>query len=505
MRKKALLAFYSFLGIILFLAAALLILRYWVQRETFRKDLSQSLSEKLGSHVEIGKILLNPLKGLEVKGFKIQNPAPHNGDAFLAFDRAFFNYSLQSLLFRQLVIQNLVLMNPAITIQFYSDDSSNLPHTHSVTTKSTSSSSLSYFFTRASLDRFALQNGSFRLINAQNTCLCEMQGIQAAAHYSWTSGASKASGDLTLASLILGGFFKIHDIHSNIQFGSGKLTLPDIQGKAYDGTATGSLESTLTQPKPTFSLKLKLTDVDISTLQKELGHSKSGITGKLGMTAQLEGLLQQPRQLTGTGEMEIPNPNLTHFQLFQEIAQILDLPDLENLKFKHFKGTFKVGDEKITFFNLEAVSEDLQITGAGTMTFEQELDFDMAILLSQTTASHLPDWVRKQMMQREDGSYTLTFKLIGTLEDPKTNLNQKFAQAAIQKLEELKLPENVKKNLPNILNKYLKSSQPSTPENKEPAPSQPAPPQVAPQTPSIEPRPPMPEEKPSEEQPAPKE
>jgi hypothetical protein len=86
-----------------------------------------------------------------------------------------------------------------------------------------------------------------------------------------------------------------------------------------------------------------------------------------------------------------------------------------------------VGDQKITFYELEARSKDLSLTGTGYVGFDRKLDFDVLLILSPELAAQIPASSQTRFGKRENGSRTLTFKLTGTLDNPLSNLSEKLS------------------------------------------------------------------------------
>jgi uncharacterized protein involved in outer membrane biogenesis len=447
-----------------------------INSKGFLDDLQHSLSDTLNTTVHLGNLKFNLFSGFDLKDVKIDSPAPNNTDSFVNLSQLHLSYAPEALLKRTFLIRELKLTDPQVALRYYADGSNNLPKAKTSTTHAGFLlMDTNLLRLNVNLDRFTLQNGQFEVYNGDQDTFFAMNGIDLNGKYQLTPVGSDASGQIHVNQMKLGPKFTITAADSTISYKEKKLTLPNIVGKAYSGNITGLIEGDLGDKDPTFQIKLKLDNADIPTIVKDFKSNLDWLEGKLVVTANLSGQLRNPRQLTGDGEFEVKETSLAHFGSLVELANIFGLSDLPNTKFHHVKGTFKISDQKINFFNLEAIADEIQITSAGSLTFDRQADFDVMIALKDDLLSKVPPEVMSQLTQRDDGFHTLTFHLSGPLNDMKSNISEKLTTAAagalIQKLENHLSPKTQNK-INSVLDLFKKSSPSERPADVTPSPEQ---------------------------------
>lgn len=452
--------------VLLFMISAgigLAFFNHYIQGDEFREKLTRAISSTLGTQFHLAKIKFNIFSGFDLDGIEVENPPPNNAERFLKIQQVRLSYSPWALLNRKLVIREFSFNEPEIAIQFSPDGSSNIPQVKKSEGATAPMINTTDLKLNVVLDHFNLNNGKFALLNSDHELLFSMDKADMQGTYELTPRGAEANGKIHVGELKLGSTFKITDANSTIKYNDHKLVLPDMQGKSYGGIATGLLEANLGEKEPSFNMSLKLADADVPSLVGDFGKDIDWVEGKLLLTAQLEGSLLQPKLLTGKGDFEIQNTGLAKFKLLKEISQILLAPDVANTQFKSIKGTFKVADQKITFFNIEAISDLIQISGAGSVTFDRQVDFDVLFAISDKV--QIPSEIESQLTKREDNFRTITFKVSGSLNDLKTNLLGKVAKSAATSLIEKygdKLPEKIQKKANELLDFLKKKNEPES-------------------------------------------
>lgn len=463
MKKMVILLAVIILLLLLLVVGGAVSLQMYIQSPQFVERIKRGASEQLGTQFKFDTLAFNILSGFDVKEVKIEDPPPNNSQNFLLIEQLRLRYAPLSLIRGKILVNDLDLGKPDITVRLLPDGSSNIPlqskKTPQTVTDGMSKSKLPVDFT---VRRFHLARGRFELINAENTSLFLMQDAAVASSYETTPRGSEAKGDIQVKTIRLGSKFLLTDSTSTMTLADNKLILPNVVGNSYQGTVSGRMEAAFGPGEPSFKLNLKLKDADVAQVSSEFGSSEKWIQGKLTVTTQLEGSQIQPRNLTGSGDFEIPQPDFQGFQLFRDLSLILGLPDLGKTQFKHVKGNFKVENQKINFLSIEAVSDVVQFTASGTYAFDGGINFDVGLAIAESAAAGMPQEIRDHLVKRDDGFYSLTFNVSGTASAPRTNLAEKFVsgsvQSSLEKLEEKaqkKLPEGVREQAVGILQNIL--------------------------------------------------
>jgi hypothetical protein len=153
------------------------------------------------------------------------------------------------------------------------------------------------------------------------------------------------------------------------------------------------------------------------------------IQGRLQLNAQLSGDLTQALLIQGTGNLEVAQAKFNAIPALNKLGELLNLAPLTENEFESVRGSFKVENQKITCYELEAKSPNLSMTGTGSVGFDGKLDFDVLLIFSPEWAAQIPPAYQAQFGRRENGSRTITFKLSGTILEPTSNLPEKLNPA----------------------------------------------------------------------------
>lgn len=443
---------------------------WWLQgyfgSEKFKNTLEQKFSEALNTSFSVEHLAFDPLSGFTLEKVQITDPPPHNGENFLTIEDVKLHYDPWGLLNRKVLLHKLELQKPIAALRFYPDGGWNLPRLAAAAPKNGIWMNLEELALQLeiTLNEYRIQKGEFQIINAEKKNLCHLHGVDLNGDYKYGVRGAEAHGKLTVDAFKLYDLFEIKDLKSSLSYLEGKLTLPDLNGQAYGGKATGLAELNLVEESPSFRLNLKLTEVDLMKLGKAVREKADWAEGELEMNADLKGALSNPLGLSGSGEFDLKKTRLTKFAWIRELAQTLWIPELEKMEFEHIQGTFKVEDQKITFYNIEALAEPLEVTGTGTIGFDRQISFDVGLALSPKLCESMPKEIIAQLPTRQDQYRTLTFHVFGTLSQPKTNLTEKLARSALQQgVEKLgsELENKLKEKSPKLYQILFPSRQPS--------------------------------------------
>ncbi len=163
-------------------------------------------------------------------------------------------------------------------------------------------------------------------------------------------------------------------------------------------SADGSIEGTATLiDKPdslTFTVTPKIQGVPVQTFLKWFDMSTTEMTGKVNFTGSVESsgrdAAERKRNLHGAFNLRIEDGTLHRLRILVQILNLLDLsrwftlnmPDLtkQGIRFRKITGDFKITDGVYSTHNLIVDSDDLRMTGEGTIDVpKDEIDFLVAV------------------------------------------------------------------------------------------------------------------------------
>jgi hypothetical protein len=178
---------------------------------------------------------------------------------------------------------------------------------------------------------------------------------------------------------------------------------------------------------------LQVKDADMATLLQEAG-TKPVMTGKLQVTTKLDGTVGLPT-ITGNGQAEITNGQLPGVPVLDLLATLFQLNELRTLSFTETKVEFTIANNEMQTPVIRLVGPVVKITGKGTVSLaDNSLNHDFTLALAPATAEKIPSQVRGVFTKEADGWYSINFRVTGPYSSPKTELTERIAKGAVNKL-----------------------------------------------------------------------
>ena len=174
-----------------------------------------------------------------------------------------------------------------------------------------------------------------------------------------------------------------------------------------------------------------------------------------------------PQGLNGEGKVNVRDGKLTGVKVNKAIADLVNLPDLEEINFKDWENAFTIADGRVVIKDLRIKALGADYVVNGSQGFDGSLDYAMSMLLSEQTSARatVPGFTGEaiRLFQEPDGRVRLDFAVKGTSDEPKISLDTKSAQKkagdlAKQKVNEeaRKLGEGAKKRAGDVLKDLFK-------------------------------------------------
>ncbi|NJK90379.1 MAG: AsmA family protein [Blastochloris sp.] len=240
------------------------------------------------------------------------------------------------------------------------------------------------------LKKFLLNEGKVRVSNAAKEILFAAEGVNVLGELQLLNHLNDAKGTLSIRQLQLGSKLHFTDTRSPFEFADSVLKLNELKGHVHGGTYEGAAQLNTGVGGPGFLLNLSLREVDLASLLPDLSSGNNLLQGLLQLQVQLAGDLNQPLLMQGTGSMQIGRARLTGIPALDKLGTMLKLPQIRETEFESIQGNYKVADQRVTFYELEAKSPDLQMTGSGFLGFDRKLDMDVLLILSAKLAAQIP-------------------------------------------------------------------------------------------------------------------
>ncbi|MEM6885256.1 MAG: AsmA-like C-terminal region-containing protein [Verrucomicrobiota bacterium] len=423
--------FFKNIGLLLLSTAIVLtalgiLLQNYMQSREFIEKISQSFSDSFGGTVSVQSTDINLLRGFSLDQVLVLS-SDDPPQEFLAVEHSVLTYNPFALFLKKLELSTIQLEGAELSFTQAPSGNWWLPRPTADTTPVLDTGLLAF---EMILKDISLNQGVVTVIRKDGALVLDAHGINIEGSLKAREVGIESSGQLAIANTRLGKYFAIRDMTSPVTYENEVLTIPSLSGKAYDGSATGSIEIDLRIGGPEFTITLNLEQLDIAQLITDFQAKSQWLDGKLTTSCKVSGYFEDPELLQGTGTLQITEGTLSGFTFIKELAQLFPNQSFPETNFDSITGNYKIAEKKLTIYDLEAISQDVQLTGTGTISSSRELNLDMRLSLSPDFTALLASETAAKFNQRDDEFSTITFTVTGTLDEPESNLIDKLNQNA---------------------------------------------------------------------------
>ena len=153
-------------------------------------------------------------------------------------------------------------------------------------------------------------------------------------------------------------------------------------------------------------------------------------TAKLNIEAHwTPNFILDKKKLKIKSQLIIDKGELIDFKPLESLSSYVSLNELKHVKFSKLENTIDVANEVITIPTMEIKSSALSVFLSGTHTFNQEINYEVTLLLSELLSNSFRTKNTKITTfgeEKQDGEIfnTVYFKMTGDTDDPKISLNK---------------------------------------------------------------------------------
>ena len=135
------------------------------------------------------------------------------------------------------------------------------------------------------------------------------------------------------------------------------------------------------------------------------------------------------KKLKVNSHLIIEKGELINFKPLEKLSSYISLEELKHVKFSTLENTIDISNEIITIPTMEIKSSALSVFLSGTHTFNQEINYEMTLLLSEllsTSFRKKNTKITEFGEETQDGKIfnTIYFKMKGNTDDPQISLNK---------------------------------------------------------------------------------
>ncbi len=259
--------------------------------------------------------------------------------------------------------------------------------------------------------------------------------------------------------------FEASNIKGAVKLLDQKMALSPVTFNTMDGTvmANGFIDGTSDDGFKTLC-DADLRNINISKLFYEFENfggstlTDKNLKGKASSTVQFAGnfspsLKPNTESIVSRFDLSIENGELLNFEPLRKLSRFISLSELNNIRFASLKNSIEVKKRSIAIPKMEIQNSALNLSMAGTHSFDNVVDYHFKLLLNELLAKK----ARKAKPENEEfgsieedglglGKTAIYISMIGPLENPKISYDKSGFK--------LQMKQNVsseKQNLKSIL------------------------------------------------------
>ena len=275
----------------------------------------------------------------------------------------------------------------------------------------------------AEISKFRVVDGSIFLIGPDGSPFVTLRGVECFLHFQ----RGDYAGEVRAQAASLGTSLILADLRSPVKCTSGDLDLGAIRGTLSGGEVLGSFHLDLAKPEFPYRFSLQLLGVDVNDITSRTGGFLDRAHGTLKGSFQLAGLMSDPSQNTGQGELEVKAGYVDQYPLLQEIGRWTQIDELRRLELEQAASHFRVLGPDIRVDSIRLISKNCQISLWGTVEGARNLALTGRLTMTQFLSQKIPSELEKNFVPAEDGSSrSLDFQVTGPILKPQTNLFERI-------------------------------------------------------------------------------
>lgn len=224
----------------------------------------------------------------------------------------------------------------------------------------------------------------------------------------------------------------VENVNGELQFANQKATIKDFNAEIFDGST--SVQGTFDLQDETYNADVKLESLDVAKAMegfaKEISYIKyfldttNMMTGTATGVAKATGSLENSELIKGTFDFNIDNGLISGHPIQEGLSEILDIEELENVRFSQINTTGSIDGLLVNLDNLDLKSESVALSSSdGMVDMENDiLVMPIEIGLSPEIADKLNKPVKEiryGLTERDDGLHYLpSFNITGSVSNP---------------------------------------------------------------------------------------
>jgi hypothetical protein len=257
--------------------------------------------------------------------------------------------------------------------------------------------------------------------------------------------------------------FKAKQIVAGLIWEDAHITVNDISVQTMNGNIKGNLQVfSAADGRLMLSTKTNLSEVNITEVFRQCNNFSQteivdkNLKGLLNCEAEIISVWSQSGacdldKLYVLADVELKNGEIIHYEPLQKLSRFANVDDLRNLKFASLRNKIEIRDQTIFIPEMEILSNAMNITLAGSHTFNNYLDYRLKIKLSELLKKKRKPSENEFGEEDENGK---GLSLFLTMKGPVNDLNIAYDKIGVKEKIKQDLHKE-KENITDVLKKEL--------------------------------------------------
>jgi hypothetical protein len=247
----------------------------------------------------------------------------------------------------------------------------------------------------------------------------------------------------------------LQKLNLNYAFKDRQLAFNEINFEVFGGKVTGQLQADMSRPVPDFQGKIKAGNLRMAEAMASLDKPAGYLDGELAAELAFQGDGQSwpviRKTLDGDGEFSLSKGGLADSPYSRALANILEIPELNDLRFDELAGVVKIAEGRIALLcTMTSAEFDLQAKGRAGL--DGSFDLPLTIQLSPENSQRLQEKSKYAgYLTDQSGRATLNLKLTGTVDQPQLALDSSGTGQQVKTILEKEASEELSRAITNQL------------------------------------------------------
>ena len=287
---------------------------------------------------------------------------------------------------------------------------------------------------RVHIEKLVVSNGQVDFYDKEHKPVASAAGVTISLK---DVSEHSVEGRVKAARVVWNGIMGLSDFSAGVSNSKEKgLIIPNFVAKAGGGTIEGGYSRKPEKPAK-YSVKVRLTDVDINQAIADGEVPAPNIEGKLSGNIELKGTGDDTKLMNGKAILAFKDGNFRDLEFYRDIGTKLGMEELANFNIPEAKADIVVWNGRLKVQPITISAPPLALKATGTAKLDGKLDLDAQLFAHS-------DFVAKRGMVAAQfgppdaaGMRAVPFEVDGTLTKPKHNLAERLTGTKDKRVQQV--------------------------------------------------------------------